>query len=423
VDHLSIIGQVITVEDWSEIRVLARREGLSQREIACRLGISRVTVKRALDSQGPPGYGRGPRSSGFDVFEAQVTALLRDHPRMPVTVIAQRVRWPGSITNLRRHVRVLRPLLAPVDPADRLEYVAGDQCQCDLWFPPVKIPLGDGVFGTPPVLVMVASFSRFITARMLPSRTTTDLLAGTWGLLQDVGGVPRRLLWDNEAGIGRRNKLTKPAAFFAGSLATRFVQLKPRDPESKGIVERANRYLETSFLPGRVFVSPQDFNTQLQHWLVTVANERTPRRTGTKASDALTTDRGAMLALPPLEPLVSLINSVRLPRDYYVRAGSNDYSVDPRFIGRIVAVHMNLTHVWVSLDGVEITRHERVWGKARTVTDRDHVATAARLRAIFQAPRSVATDAEMVRDLADYDTAFGVNFDPKATFTGEGIAS
>jgi len=314
-------------------------------------------------------------------------------------------------------------LLAPVDPADRLEYVAGDQCQCDLWFPPVKIPLGDGVFGTPPVLVMVASFSRFITARMLPSRTTTDLLAGTWGLLQDVGGVPRRLLWDNEAGIGRRNKLTKPAAFFAGSLATRFVQLKPRDPESKGIVERANRYLETSFLPGRVFVSPQDFNTQLQHWLVTVANERTPRRTGTKASDALTTDRGAMLALPPLEPLVSLINSVRLPRDYYVRAGSNDYSVDPRFIGRIVAVHMNLTHVWVSLDGVEITRHERVWGKARTVTDRDHVATAARLRAIFQAPRSVATDAEMVRDLADYDTAFGVNFDPKATFTGEGIAS
>ena len=78
---------------------------------------------------------------------------------------------------------------------------------------------------------------------MIPSRTTADFLAGRWELLGDVGGVPRRLLWDNEAGIGRRNTLTKPAAFFAGSLATRFVQLKPRDPESKGIVERANRYL------------------------------------------------------------------------------------------------------------------------------------------------------------------------------------
>jgi hypothetical protein len=34
------------------------------------------------------------------------------------------------------------------------------------------------------------------------------------------------------------------------------VQLKPFDPESKGIVERANGYLETSFLPGRQFGSP-----------------------------------------------------------------------------------------------------------------------------------------------------------------------
>jgi hypothetical protein len=130
-----------------------------------------------------------------------------------------------------------------------------------------------------------------------------------------------------------------------------------------------------------------------------------------------------MLALPPLEPVVSLINTVRLPRDYYVRAGSNDYSVDPRFIGRIVAVHMNLTHVWVNLDGIEITRHERVWGTARTITDPAHVTTAGTLRALFQTPCVVATDQDLVRDLADYDIAFGVNFDPKATFTGEGIAS
>jgi hypothetical protein len=75
---------------------------------------------------------------------------------------------------------LLRPLLALVDLADRLEYSAGDQCQCDLWFPPVKISLGDGLLGTPPVLVMVPSFSRFITARMIPSRTSADLLAGTW---------------------------------------------------------------------------------------------------------------------------------------------------------------------------------------------------------------------------------------------------
>jgi len=31
---------------------------------------------------------------------------------------------------------------------------------------------------------------------------------------------------------------------------------------------------------------------------------------------------------------------------------------------------------WVNLDGVEIARHERVRGKASTVTEGDHLATA-----------------------------------------------
>jgi len=35
----------------------------------------------------------------------------------------------------------------------------------------------------------------------------------------------------------------------------------------------------------------------------------------------------------------------------------------------------------------------------------------------------VAADADLVRDLTDYDTAFGVDFDPRGDFVGEGIAS
>ena len=106
-----------------------------------------------------------------------------------------------------------------------------------------------------------------------------------------------------------------------------------------------------------------------------------------------------------------------------MRAGSNDYSVDPRFIGRIVAVQMNQEHVWVSIDGVKISRHERVWGAARTVTNLARVTTAARLRATFQTPRVIATDAEMVRHLSDYNTVLGMDFDPAGVFVSEGITS
>ncbi|WP_334535211.1 hypothetical protein [Streptomyces sp. B21-105] len=42
----------------------------------------------------------------------------------------------------------------------------------------------------------------------------------------------------------------------AGLLACRIFQTRPRDPEAKGLVERANGYLETSFLPGLTFAGP-----------------------------------------------------------------------------------------------------------------------------------------------------------------------
>ena len=139
--------------------------------------------------------------------------------------------------------RGLRSEYAPRDPADRLEYRPGDQAQCDLWFPPVKIPLGPGqvrdATGVGDRLVVLAVDHRDDAAVADHRRSA----AGMWELMSgQLGAVPRRLIWDNEAGIGRRNRYAEGVAGFCGTLATRIVQLRPFDPESKGIVERANGY-------------------------------------------------------------------------------------------------------------------------------------------------------------------------------------
>ena len=73
---------------------------------------------------------------------------------MPATVIAERVGWTGSITWFRDNVRRLRPEHRPVDPSDRLTWLPGDAAQCDLWFPPKKIPLEDGSKTLLPVMVI-----------------------------------------------------------------------------------------------------------------------------------------------------------------------------------------------------------------------------------------------------------------------------
>ena len=126
--------------------------------------------------------------------------------------------------------------------------------------------------------------SRFIAAVMLPSRQAMDLVAGMWLLLSgQLGAVPHELWWDKKPPSAPR-AAECPVTEFVGTLATKLVQLKPYDPESKGIVERANRYLETSFLPGRRFDSPSDFNEQLAQWLP-IANSRKVRRTDGRPID------------------------------------------------------------------------------------------------------------------------------------------
>jgi hypothetical protein len=396
------------LEDWALIRRLAA-DGVPKARIAERLGISRTTVIKAVNSDAPPRYVRTPGPTSFTEFEPHVRALLAEVPDMPATVLAERVGWTGSIRWFSDNVRRLRPEHRPVDPADRITWTAGDAAQCDLWFPPRKISLEDGSSKLLPVLVITAAHSRFVTARMIPTRKTEDLLLGSWELIQQLGRVPRRLIWDNEPGIGRGTRHAEGVAAFMGTLATKLVLLPPRDPESKGVVERRNGWFETSFMPGRTFTSPGDFNTQFTDWLGK-ANARVVRTTKAAPTDLIDGDRAAMLPLPPIPLHLGWRNKIRLGRDYYVRLDTNDYSVDPQAIGRMVDVAADLDRVRIRLEGRVIAEHRRVWARGMTITDPAHVETAARLRRQFQQPRVRTGDGDdLVRDLADYDRAFGIS--------------
>jgi hypothetical protein len=330
---------------------------------------------------------------------------------MPATVIATRVGWTGGHSWFAENVARIRPEYAAADPCDRLVHLPGEQVQCDLWFPGQLVPDHAGVLRSFPVLVMVAAYSRFIAAVMIPSRVTGDLLAGMWQLLSySIGAVPRTLLWDNESGIGQRGRLAEGVAGFCGVLGTRLIQARPYDPETKGLVERANGYLGSSFLPGRTFCSPADFNAQLWQWLTLVANLRKHASTRVIPAQALTADREAMALLPPVAPSTGTTVTTRLGRDYYVSLGGNAYSVHPEMIGRMITVTAGLGRITARCGERVVADHERLWGTAGLVTDPQHVAAAAILREHFRnrpaAGGHLDVDVE-VADLGAYDAVFG----------------
>ena len=185
---------MISVEDWAEIRRLHRSERLPIREIARRLEVSRNTVRARVALGGAAEVRANARPRFADEAEPQLRALLASFPRMPASVIAERIGWTHSGSILRTKVAELRPEHRGVDPADRLVFRPGQTIQCDLWFPAAKIPVGAGQERILPVLVMVLGFSRVISAVMLPSRQAGDLTSGMWQLIQGLGRCPRTLV-------------------------------------------------------------------------------------------------------------------------------------------------------------------------------------------------------------------------------------
>jgi transposase len=406
---------VLGVEDWAEIRRLRRAEQMPIKAIARVMGCSKNTVRRALAAVDPPRYERAPQGSIVDAIEPRIRELLAAWPTMPATVIAERIGWTRGLTVLKDRVRELRPAYLPPDPASRTAYAAGEVAQCDLWFPAITLPVGFGQIRTAtklPVLVMVTGYARWLAARLLPSRVAEDLFAGWWQLLGQLGAVPRVLVWDGEGAIGQRRRrqtvLTEQAHAFRGVLGAKILVCDPGDPEAKGLVERANGYLETSFLPGRSFISPADFNAQLADWLVLV-NQRRRRVLGCAPTDRIEADRAGMLSLPPVAPVTGWRSALRLPRDHYVRLDSNDYSVHPAVVGRRVEVAADLDGVRVHCDGRLVADHVRCWARHQTISDPDHLRAAARLRAERAAVTGRDDTQVQLRCLADYDAAFGLD--------------
>jgi transposase len=384
--------------------------------IARVMKVSRNTVRAAIASDRAPKYERPARGSIVDAVEPRIRELLQAYPTMPATVIAERIGWDRSVRVLRDRVAELRPAYLPPDPASRTAYAAGEVAQCDFWFPPVMVPAGFGQVRKPaqlPVLTMVCAYSRWLMAVLIPTRSAADLFAGWWQLIAGLGAVPRVLVWDGEGAIGRwragRPELTGDCQAFRGTLGAKVVVCKPADPEAKGIIERAHDYLERSFLPGRSFASPADFNTQLAAWLALV-NTRPRRVLGCSPAERITADRQAMLSLPPVAPQTGWRASARLARDHYVRLDSNDYSVHPAVIGRRIEVSADLGRVRVACGGQVAADHERTWAWHQSISDPAHVAAARALRRDrVTALRRPPEPQVQIRSLADYDAALGVD--------------
>jgi hypothetical protein len=215
------------------------------------------------------------------------------------------------------------------------------------------------------------------------SRQVADLLWGMNRCLRQLGALPETLVWDREgaihAGAGRP---TEAFVAFCGQLTVGWRILEPRDPESKGALERTHRFLRQSFESARSFANELDFQDQLERWFRERANARFHRGIRAVPAECLAEERGRMRPLPERLPPTALRRVIRVPQQPYLRFDTNDYSVDPRFAGRRVELRAGQrTVAAIALDTGEVAaRHRRSFAKHLTLTDTAHQRLLDELR-------------------------------------------
>jgi len=399
--------QVIGVEKWAEIRRMKFVEERSIREIHRLTGYHRETIRAALASDKPPRYGRAPRASKLDPFLATIEELLVDEPTlsgMRIREEIERLGYDGGKTIVDDLLRELRPrYLPPPRSFQRTVYRPGELCQFDLTEPKAEIPVGWGQTRRGYVLTCKLPYSRAFAGALVFSKGWADIAWAMNRCLGELGALPRKLVWDREGAIHRGGgRPTEAFAGFCGQLALGWIILDPGDCQAKGALERDHRFLHGNFEAGRRFANEVDFQGQLDAWSAKT-NGRVHRTTRAVVVERLATERERMRPLPAERPDCDRRFVIRVAPQPYLRFDRNDYSLDPRLVGRRVGIRASQSQLTaISLDSGEIAaRHRRVFAGGLAFTDPAHQRALEELRGERRRRR---TEPEVeIRPLARYD--------------------
>jgi transposase len=400
---------VVSVEQWAEVRRMRFVEGLAIREIRRRTGLHREAIRKALQSSTPPSYSRPSRGSKLDLFKDQVHELLREDPEIE----SQRIReivieqgFEGGKTIVDDDVREVRPFFADQRTFQRTIYRLGDVLQFDLWQPKREIPVGYSQTRKGYVVVGVRGYSRFGAGALVFSKEAPDVLWGMRRCVWRIGTLPGRLVVDREgcrhAGGGRP---TGEFASFCGQLSVGWRIFDPGDCQAKGVSERLQGFIETSFEPGWSFANELDFRDQLDRWFDERANVGLHRTLREWPVDRLGRERECMRALPEPGPDLDRRFVIRVPPQPYVHVDRNDYSLDPRLVGRRVELRVSQREVLaVALDTGELAaKHRRVFAAGQELTDPADQQALEQLRLARYRGKPVTGEEVEVRDLSIYD--------------------
>jgi transposase len=361
--------------------------------IAAQLEVHADVVRRVLGHAGAADEAGKVfrRSSMLEPYGEFIEQTLREYPTLRATRLYDMLRergFTGSPRTVRKYVYKMRPRPKP-EAFVRVETLPGEQAQVD-WAHVGRMPVTGGERSLW-VFVIVLGYSRALWAELVLDLTADSLCRSLVRAAAYFGGVTRQWLFDNAKSVVLERH--GDAARFHPALLDlcAHMRVQPRlcgvrQPEHKGKVERAIRYLRERFFAGRRIVDIDEGNRELVRFLDEIAHQRQhPTLTERTVAEVLADERARLLGLPDPLPPAEHMRPIEVDKMASARFDTNIYSVPPQLAGRTLTLAVDDRIVRV-LDGAqEVARHARCWGRRQTITDPSH-------RAALLAQRPAARD-------------------------------
>lgn len=377
---------MISKEREAEILRLYHAEKWKIGTLATQLGLHHGTVRRVLARSGVAVPSSPRRSSIADPYIPLIVETLSQYPKLPSSrlyAMAKARGFCGSPDYFRHIVARHRPRPA-AEAYLRLRTLPGEQAQVD-W----------AHFGTLTVgrahrqlmaFVMVLSWSRMVFVRFYLNATMPSFLHGHVSAFDFWTGVPRVLLYDNlkSAVLERKGDAIR----FHPTLLelSGHYRYEPRPVavargNEKGRVERAIRYVRSSFFAAREYSDLDDLNRQALQWCQTTAAERRcPEDETLSVAEAFEQEKPRLLGLPDNPFIADERLQVHVGKTPYARFDLNDYSIPATRTRRTVTVIASISTVRIFDELELIAEHPRCWDRRQVIEDPRHVEALAELK-------------------------------------------
>ena len=326
---------------------------------------------------------RQPRKRRIDPFVAYLRERVTAYPGLTGRRLLRECRergYEGGYTAITDVLRDLRPARLPAFEV-RFETPPGDQAQVD--FAQFQVQFTDEPAITRIVWLFsfVLGFSRLIWARFVLHQDMQTVLRCHMEAFDAIGGIPNEILYDRmkTAVIGEAGGsivYNRALIDFARHYGFQPRACRAYRAKTKGKVERPFRYIREDFFLARSFRDLDDLNSQLRHWLDTIANPRVHATTQRIVSEAFAEEK-PHLQLLPLAPFRSLLKlERRVSHEGMVSVGGNLYSVPDATRKRVVEVHTLADEVRIFEDGTLIAAHPVLEGRNQRRVAPGHRKTA-----------------------------------------------